>query len=161
MTEACSDAVDEESLSTAYYDIAQLLESAEDSEARVIRVLERLRSLVPYALCALLEALPGRELRLVTPPSAPPTEQTRLLATTTALLGGLVAEHEQAPEATSAPGMHIAVPLIGLDEVVGVLFVEDPGGTYAERHVRRLSVVAAKLAAYLSMLRAEASEAER
>ena len=36
MTEATREAVDEESLSTAYYDIAQLLESAEDSEARVI-----------------------------------------------------------------------------------------------------------------------------
>jgi len=161
MTDACTDAVDEESLSTAYYDIAQLLESAEDSEARVIRVLERLQTLVPYALCAILEALPGRELRLVTPPSTPATERTRLLATTTGLLGRLVAKHEQAPEVASTPGMHIAVPLVGLDEVVGVLFVEDTGGPYAERHVRRLSVVAAKLAAYLSMLRTAASEAER
>ena len=70
--------------------------------------------------------------------------------------------NEQGPEAPSAPGLHIAVPLVGLDQVIGVLFVEDSAGnTYAERHVRRLSVVAAKLAAYLSMLRAAALETER
>ena len=45
-----------ESLSQALYDIAQLLVSAEEAEARVTRVLDRLRSLVPYARCAVLEA---------------------------------------------------------------------------------------------------------
>jgi len=161
MTEARSDAGDEDSLSTAYYDIAQVLESAEDSEARVIRVLERLRSLVPYALCAVLAALPAGELRLITLPGTAPEERSRLLGMTTALLDRLVAEHEQTHAAASVPAMHIAVPLVGLDEVVGVLLVEDPSSTYAERHVRRLSVVAAKLAAYFSLLRDAALEAER
>ena len=128
MSEVSAGVVDEEWLSSVYYDIAQMLESAEDSESRVIRVLQRLRSVVPYSLCAVLEALPARELRLVTPPRTPPGDQVRLLAMTTGLLGKLIAEREQGPEAPSAPGLHIAVPLVGLDQVIGVLFVEDSAG---------------------------------
>ena len=40
----------------ALYDIAQVLESAEGAEQRVLRALEMLRQLVPYEQCALLEA---------------------------------------------------------------------------------------------------------
>jgi signal transduction histidine kinase/CheY-like chemotaxis protein len=156
-----SHAADEESLSRAYYDIAQLLESAEDADARVIRVLTRLRSLVPYERCAVLEALPGREPRLIVRPGTPPADRGRLLAMTTALLGRLIADQGLAQGAPSQPVLHIAVPLVGLDEVVGVLFVEDSANAYLEPHVRRLSVVAAKLAAYFSLLRASALEAER
>lgn len=152
MTELGSGVVDDDSLSGAFYDIAQLLESAEDSEARVVRVLQLLRSLVPYERCAVLEALPGGERRLVTLEDTPPAERDRLVAVTTALLGRLVAAKEHAAEPLSTSGLHIAVPLVGMDEVVGVLFVE--GAAYAEAHVRRLSVVAAKLAAYLSLLSA-------
>jgi len=148
-----------EPLSRAFYDIALVLESAQDSEARVIRVLERLRSIVPYERCAVLEALPGHEPRLFTVPGTPPAERAQLMATITALLGRLVEEHAQASEVTARSGMHLAVPMIGLDEVVGVLFGR--GSTYEERHVRGLSVVAAKLAAYFSMLRASALDAER
>ena len=68
-----------ESLSRAFYDIAQVLESAENSEERVVLVLERLRSLVPYEHCAVLEALPGREPRLITVPATPPEERHPVL----------------------------------------------------------------------------------
>jgi signal transduction histidine kinase/ActR/RegA family two-component response regulator len=160
MSERRRDAASGESLSRAFYDIAQVLESAEDSEARVIRVLERLRSLVPYEHCAVLEAMPGREPRLIIA-SATLADRATLLATTSALLGQLIEEHGQTSEPQSSAGTHLAVPLIGLDEVVGVLFVQGTGHVYEDRHVRRLSVVAAKLAAYFSMLRAHAREAER
>lgn len=159
MTEPQNAAVDEDVLTSVFYDIAQVLESGEDSEARVIRVLEGLRSLVPYEHCAVLEALPGREQRLVTLDATLPSERDRLLGVMTALLERLVAANEQALEPPSAPGLHMAVPLVGLDQVVGVLFVE--GAAYSEAHVRRLSVVAAKLAAYFSLLSAVALEKER
>jgi signal transduction histidine kinase/ActR/RegA family two-component response regulator len=155
------DAARREPLSRVFYDIAQLLESAEDSEARVIRVLEQLRSLVPYEQCAVLDALAGQEPRLVTVPETPPAERASLTATLAAYLGGLVEEHGRAPEAPSKPWLRLAVPLVGLDEVVGVLFVQGTHSAYEERHVRALSVVAAKLAAYFSMLRAFAVDAER
>jgi len=150
-----------EPVGRVFYDIAQALESAEDSEARVTFVLERLRSLVPYERCAVFEALPGREPRLIVAPGTAPAEREGLEATIAALLVRLVEEHGHARVAPPGPRPHLAVPLIGLDDVVGVLYVSGPDGTYEERHVRALSVVAAKLAAYLSMLRASALEAER
>jgi signal transduction histidine kinase/ActR/RegA family two-component response regulator len=151
-----------EPLSRAFYDIAQVLESAEDAEARVMRVLERLRSLVPYERCAVLEAQPGRERRLLTAPGTPPAEQAELTATITALLGRLVEEHGQATAVPlTATDAHLAVPLVGLDEVIGVLYVRGAEGPYEERHVRALSIVASKLAAYFTMVRACALEAER
>lgn len=161
MTGQVRHAAGEEALSRAFYDIAQVLESAEDSEARVIRVLERLRSLVPYEQCAVLEAQTGGAPRLVVAPGTPPAERAELTATINALLGRLVEEHGHTSDVRPAPGMHLAVPLIGLGDVVGLLFVRRAEGTYEERHVRALSVVAAKLAAYFSMLRARALEAER
>jgi signal transduction histidine kinase/CheY-like chemotaxis protein len=161
MTMDPRDSASGESLSRAFYDIAQLLESGEDSDARVIRVLERLRSLVPYASCAVLDAQSGREPRLLTPPSASPAERAELMAATLALLRGLVEQHQHPIEAAPARGVHLAVPLVGLDEVVGVLFVGGSDVAYDAGHLRRLSVVAAKLAAYFSMLRASALQVER
>ena len=52
-------------------------------------------------------------------------------------------------------GTHLAVPLVGLDQVFGLLFVRRSGG-YNEEHLRALSVVAANLAAYLTTLRGRA-----
>ena len=83
MTRRGRAAVRGEPLSRAFYDIAQLLESAEDSEARVIRVLDRLRSIVPYERCAVLQTLPGREPRLLTAPETPTAERAELTATLT------------------------------------------------------------------------------
>jgi signal transduction histidine kinase len=48
--------------------------------------------------------------------------------------------------------------LIGLGQVIGVLFVRRAEEAYKTRHVQALSVVAAQIAAYLTMLRARAEE---
>jgi signal transduction histidine kinase/CheY-like chemotaxis protein len=138
-----------------------LLVSADDSEARVLRVLELLRALVPYDQCAVLEALPGREPRLVAALGTPAEAQAELEATTLALLRRLVEGHVSPSDLPSRPGIHLAVPLVGLDEVLGVLFVRAAENAYEERHVRALSVVAAKLAGYLSLMNAFARDAER
>jgi signal transduction histidine kinase/ActR/RegA family two-component response regulator len=156
-----NEAIDGESVTRAFYDIAQLLESSEDADLRVLHVLEHLRSLVPFEKCAVLDAQPGREPRLLTAPSPSPDEQAELLDFVSALHARLVEKHVGGPEVPPPAGMHLAVPLVGLDEVVGVLFVRGAEGAYAALHVRRLSIVAAKLAAYFSMLRASALEAER
>jgi signal transduction histidine kinase/CheY-like chemotaxis protein len=148
------------SQSRAYYDIAQVLAVADDAEARVVHVLERLRALVPYDRCAVLEASPGRAPRLVTAPGTPPDERADLLDTLSALLAPLVEEHGHSLSAARPTG-HLAAPLVGLDEVTGVLYVRGTLGEYGPRHVRSLSVVAAKLAAYFSMLHAVALQAEQ
>ena len=44
---------------------------------------------------------------------------------------------------------HLAVPLVGLDRVLGVLFVRGPD-VYTDDHLRLLSIVASQIAAYLT-----------
>lgn len=151
-----------ERFSQTLYDIALVFESAEGSAERVLHVLELLRQLLPYDQCALLEAEPGREPRLVVTPPAPPDEREQLTETLMRFFGLFVEEHTRAPQAPTRPsGSHLAVPLVGLDEVIGVFFVRRARGAYGEGHLRALSLVAAKLAAYLTMLLARAEAAER
>jgi signal transduction histidine kinase/CheY-like chemotaxis protein len=145
----------------ALYDIAQLLESGEDAETRVSRALERLRALVPYEQCAVLDASPGRKPRLVTSPEVSPADRAELTALMLGLLGRLVDEHSGAADKSSKRGLHLAVPLVGQDVVVGVLLVRAAEGVHEEQHLRALSVVAAQLAAYFSILNTTALEAER
>ena len=45
----------------------------------------------------------------------------------------------------------LAVPLVGLDEVIGILLVRSSVTEYSEEHLRALSVIAAKLAAYITI----------
>jgi hypothetical protein len=52
------------------------------------------------------------------------------------------------------------VPLVGLDEVIGVLLVRSSETEYDEGHLRALSVIAAKLAAYITIRGASADFAE-
>ncbi len=81
-----------------------------------------------------------------------------LLDTLTALHGRLVDERVRPPDASARKwGAHLAVPVIGNDEVVGVLFVSSAAqdshpGVYAEQHLRELSIVGAHLGAYLVMV---------
>ena len=173
MSDRSSAAVDEEPTTRTFYDIAQLLESGDDSEVRVIRVLEQLRSIVPYEACAVFDAQPGREPRLLTSPGPSESDPSELMRVVAALLARLIETHadgveastaaqmQHGAEAPAAAGMHIAVPLVSFDQIVGVLFVRRTAGAYDALHVRRLSVVAAKLAAYFSMLQAAALQAER
>src|SRR5688572_20073776 len=160
MTDLEPQNADVESLCLAFYDISQCLESAADSETRVARVLERLRSVVHYEACAVLLVLPGIEARLIAAPGTHVDDRVELLTTTTALMSRLVAE-QQGHEGAATGDNHLAVPLVGLDDVIGILFVRDGARPYDERHVRRLSVVAASLAAYFSMLRALVVQTER
>ncbi len=150
-----------ESPSQAFYDIAQLLGSAEDYPARVKRALTRLRALVPYQRCAVLEAPRDSEARLITPVETPLVERTALELTTRSLLLVLTQQPARYVKEPTPSGLRLALPLLGLDSVVGVLMVETVEGGYDEQHVRALAVVAAKLAAYFSMLHAAEREAAR
>src|SRR5439155_16982539 len=54
---------------------------------------------------------------------------------------------------------HLAVALVGLDRVLGVLFVRGTD-VYTDDHLRLLSVVAAQIAAYLTACRLREQEAQ-
>jgi signal transduction histidine kinase/ActR/RegA family two-component response regulator len=142
--------------------MSQILESAEEPEERVLRVVELLRELLPYDECALLEAQPGREPRLFVIPEVPAEQRALLTDMLMSLFGQLLEDHARAPDGPARlSGAHLAVPLVGLDRLIGVLFVRSAAGPYEERHLRTLSLVGGKLAAYLTLLRARADEAER
>jgi signal transduction histidine kinase/CheY-like chemotaxis protein len=141
-------------LSRALYDIAQLLESADGADARVRHVLELLRGLVPYEQCAILEARPGHEPRVVMVPESS-SGRPALTETLLHTFGQLIDAKARAPGARPK-GARLAVPLVGLDEVIGLLFVCSSVVTYTEEHLHALSVIAAKLAAYFTTLRARA-----
>jgi len=143
------------------YDIAQILESTDGADERVRHVLERLGRVCPYQQCGLLEARLGGDPRVVVVPEPSPEEQTLLTGTLVDLFDqlALAGVGPRAP-ATRPRGSHLAVPLIGLDEVIGVLFVRAADAEYTVEHLRSLSVVAAALAAYLTSLRARSELAE-
>jgi signal transduction histidine kinase len=142
-------------LGRTLYDITQLLESTNGAEQRMRRVLELLGGFVPYEECALLEARLGHDPEVVVVPEASRAGRLAVTDTLLALFGQLVDDRASAPPAaTRLEERHLAVPLIGLDEVVGLLFVRSSVDEYTEDHLRVLSVVAAHLAAYITTLRA-------
>jgi GAF domain-containing protein len=77
------------------------------------------------------------------------------------VFGQLVDPDAPAGRAASRPEQaRLAVPLVGLDEVIGILLVRSSETEYSEEHLRALSVVAAKLAAYITLRGASVDLAE-
>jgi signal transduction histidine kinase len=142
-------------------DITQLLESADRSNERVRRVLEILHTLVPYEQCVMLDLWLGHEPHIEVVSHVPPFDQVPFMTTLVDLFQDLAAHRESAAgPASPFEGMHLAMPMVGLDEVMGLLFVRSSLAEYTEDHVRALSLVAAKLAAYFTMLHAQAQLAQ-
>src|SRR5207237_5770227 len=139
---------DSEMVGRTLCDIAQVLESSEGAEARVAGAIELLGKLVPYQQCALLEAEPGADPRLTALPALPPEEKNGLTVALVQLHGQMLEERALDLEPPRIMwGAHLAVPLIGLDEVIGVLFVRRGDGHDEKRHLRVLSLVAGQPAA--------------
>ena len=141
-------------------EIAHTLESADDADERVQRALELTRDLVPYRRCSLLKAFPGTSQVLFVVPELSAAEQGPLRATLTRLFR-LVAHAEEIGR--SSEGLrHLTLPLMGLDEVIGLIRLEPSGDTsYDAQHLRLFSVVAAQLGAYLTMIRLREEDARR
>ncbi len=148
-------------ISRALSEIARALESADDMHARVYQALFLMQELVPYKQCALLHVVPDTEpVLFVAPTVLSARERSRLLARLLRIFR-LVAEGEEiGPSAGGIP--HLALPLTGLDHVIGVLRVVPAEETiYDVTHLRLLSVVAAQFGAYLTMIRLREEDARR
>lgn len=140
---------------TGLHDIAHVLQSADRSDERLLHSLELLRGIVPYDQCALLEARHGHQPRVIILPSVSPDERAQLTRRLANLFGKLIDSNVRWGDAAAPPdGRHLAVPLIGLDNVIGLLFVRRSVGEYTADDVRALSVAAAQFAAHLTMLSA-------
>jgi signal transduction histidine kinase len=147
------------------YDIAQGFDWPLDPEPRLRRALRLLRRIVPYERCGLLDTPAVGAPRLVVEPDAPEERErvSRILRRFLTVLTG----EEHGPNAWRPPDAalvplwvspsHLAVPLVGLDRVLGVLFVRG-SDVYTDDHLRLLSVVAAQLAAYLTACRLREQE---
>ena len=148
------------------YDIAQGFDWPLDPEPRLRRALRLLRRIVPYDCGGLLDAPAVGVSRLVVEPDAP-EERDGVARILTRFVTVLTDEAHRAtgrpPEGAFVPlwasPSHLAVPLVGMDRVLGVLFVR---GTevYTDNHLRLLSVVAAQIAAYLTACRLREQEAQ-
>ena len=154
------------SVARMLYDIGQGFDSPVDIEFRLRRALGLLRRIVPYDRCALLEVPAAGPARLVVEPDAREGREALSRVLTAFLI--LTDESQRAADwlppdvAYLVPcASHLTVPLIGLDRVMGVLFVSHQGAdAYADDHLRLLSVVASQIAAYLTACRRHEQEAQ-
>jgi len=137
-------------------DIAYVLASVEGVETRMRYVLELLRGLVPCEQCALLQILPNLPYRVMAVPEPQPAGQTSLRLFLTHLLSQVAEPPDppdlQAVETASGPWhSYLAVPLIGLDKVIGVLCVGHTASQeYGEPDLRLLSIIGSQLAVYMT-----------
>jgi hypothetical protein len=134
-------------------DMNHALEVVDDADRRVLRVLELLRDVVPYDECALLQVTSGEPL--VITPGASSEDRARLVGTVTTFFD-LFADVDVAAQTTpnlppARPGLHLALPLIGFGEVLGLLFVRAEHVDYTLQHLQSLGEVAGKLGAYAAM----------
>ena len=156
------------SVARTLYDIAQGFDSPLDTEPRLRRALTLLRRIVPYHQCALLEAAAG-ESRLVTEPDSR-EEQESLRPVLTRFLTVLTDDAKRGADSGSqniahleplVAHSHLAVPIVGLDRVLGVLFVRDgKPDAFTNDHLQLLSVVASQIAAYLTACRLHKQDAQ-
>jgi signal transduction histidine kinase len=148
-------------LSDLAHTFVHVVESAEETRARLRYGLDLLRQIVHCDQCALLDVTPGFERRIVDVPELSAADAAALTGTLDEMLGLLSEHHDRNPSSTThASGLaltawraHLAVPLISLDQVIGVLFVGRAEMPYGEDDLCLLSVVAAQIAAYLTTLR--------
>jgi GAF domain-containing protein len=147
------------SVARTLYDISHGFDSPVGTEPRLQRALRLLCGIVPNDRCALLEVTGPGPARLVVEPDAP-EEQATLRRVLTRFLTILTDEAKPGTEwllpdvaalALWASPSHLAVPLVGLDRVLGVLFVRHRvANGYTNDHLRLLSIVASRIAAYLA-----------
>ncbi|NVJ24418.1 hybrid sensor histidine kinase/response regulator [Myxococcus sp. AM011] len=141
-------------------EIARTLESADGAEERVQRTLELTRELLPYRRVSLLRAFAGTPYTLFVVPELPAAERTALLSTLTRLFRLIAHSDEIGRSSDEHP--HLTLPLMGLDEVIGLVRMEPSANiAYDVQHLRLLSVIAAQLGAYLTMIKLRDEDAQR
>ena len=156
------------SIARTLYDIVQGFDSPLDTEPRLRRALKLLQRIVPYHQCALLDAASSESRLVVVPDSREERESlnpvlARFLAVLTddAKRGAATGSLNVAHLAPMISPSHLAVPIVGLDRVLGVLFVRDgKPDAFTDDHLRLLSIVASQIAAYLTACRLHEQETQ-
>ena len=142
-------------------EIAQLLGSMEGSRERLQKSVELLRRAMACDCGALLfREREGKALELIGMPELPPDYQRALADRLTSLFG--IACGTTPPSATHMNDNHLAFPVVGEDEMLGLLFVERKRAAppLEEEDLHLLTVVGTQLGNYVVGLRAKARAAE-
>ena len=133
-------------------DIARTLESPRDADDRIAHVLGMVRGLVPCDRCALYRRDGDGTNALVVVPEVPAHDRARL-----AVFLGRTLSYLEGDENSTQPfdaRIRAALPVIGLDEILGVLLVDrERREEYEPHHLRLLSAVCSQLGAYLTLVR--------
>jgi signal transduction histidine kinase len=149
----------DEALARALVRIAQTLDSVDGARERTARVLALMADVVPYEQAALVRLRDDAEPELVfcpEPAASARGELEKRLGDLARVLGAAEdapAVQGEARGRSEPERAHLAVPLVGLDHLAGILYVERPAGEGYDAHVSRLSIVAAQLGAYLTTVR--------
>jgi signal transduction histidine kinase len=149
-----------------FYDVAHLFESTLEADARVRRVLELTSQILPCDRIALCDLRATLAPPLVISPDMTSDERPalgrRITEFADLLRDDAVVDRRIIQVPMSAEGMaHLAVPLVGENQVIGVLLVESAVSAYDPKHLALLSVVAGQIAAYLTLLHCERTFARR
>jgi len=148
-------------------EIAQILDRCDDGQRRLRETLRLLEGLVPYDRCALLDATVSNA-NLIVLPELTDDERAVLNTRVVRFHDLLVAEraaHRSAEESETFPksgekNQYLAAPLIAGDSVRGVIYVERAPRIYLTE-LSLLSIIAAQIAAYVTILRFTEEEAQR
>ena len=161
--------VSPESVARTLYDISHGLDSPVGPDPPLPRALRLLRDVVPSDRCALLEIAEPGSARLVVEPDAP-EEYVALRRVLMRFLTILTDEVRPGTEwplpdiatpALWASPLHLVVPLVRFDRVLGVLFVRHHiVNSYTNDHLRLLSVVAGQIATHLVACRLREEHAQ-
>jgi signal transduction histidine kinase len=133
-------------------DIARTLEAPHDAEGRLLHVLRLVRSLIPCDRCALRIRTTGDTPALLVQPECSAAERATLADLLHDILGFM--EGGEGSRRPFDARVHLALPVIGLDEILGVLLVDrDDGTDYESHHLQLLATVSSQLGAYVTMVR--------
>ena len=138
-------------VAAAIADIARTFESSDEATARVRHALTLIERLVPYTRCVLYQRGDGRHgMTVAVPPQS--ADDATLIGFLQNVMHFMEGREERPP--AFEPGGRVVLPIIGLDDILGVLLVEPAAGDeYEAHHLRLLSAICSQLGAYLTMVR--------
>lgn len=128
-------------------EIAHTLETSDNRAGRVERALALAAQLLGANRCAMLEI--DRETSRIY--AYPPHVDTLELEAELTRLYRLVIDGDDAVS-VDAERRYLALPVLGLDSVIGMIYVEPEGDGFDAGNLRLLSVIAAQLGSYLAMV---------